>query len=40
MIGAFGMYGREKWCMQGLVEKPMGKRLLGRQRCNERLILN
>jgi hypothetical protein len=37
MAGTSGMYGGEK-CMQGLVEKPQGKRPLRRHEVNGRII--
>jgi cytochrome bd-type quinol oxidase subunit 1 len=27
---AYGTHGRKEWCIQGLVERPEGKRQLGR----------
>jgi len=39
MGGACGTYGREEWCIQGLVGRNEGKRPLGRSGVNGRIIL-
>jgi len=36
---AYGIHGRQEWCIWGLVGRPGGKRPLGRPRCKGRILL-